>query len=123
MPALPPGERWQAPRSDPEHGQQAVTEPMVCWKCGASLADTVLPFSRAEECRACRAQLHVCRMCRFFDVRRTRGCLEPIAEEVNDRERANFCGYFQPRSGAWQPAGAAASESRAALEALFGRKP
>jgi len=95
----------------------------VCWKCGASLADLSPPFSRTEECRACRAQLHVCRMCRFFDARRTRGCLEPVAEEVVDRTRANFCGYFQPRGGAWQPAGGGAAEARAALDALFDRKP
>ena len=29
---------------------------LVCWKCGASLADLSLPLSRTDECRACRAE-------------------------------------------------------------------
>ena len=28
-------------------------------------------------------------------------CREPIAEEVKDKERANFCDYFKPRPGAY----------------------
>ena len=46
--------------------------PIVCWKCGASLADLSLPFGRRDECRACRAELHVCRMCRFYDTRKAK---------------------------------------------------
>ena len=35
---------------------------LVCWKCGASLADLTLPLGRLEECRTCRAELHVCKL-------------------------------------------------------------
>jgi hypothetical protein len=40
---------------------------LICWKCGASLAELTLPLSRTDFCRACRAEVHVCRMCRFYD--------------------------------------------------------
>ena len=96
--------------------------PIVCWKCGASLADLSLPFSRREECRACRAELHVCRMCRFYDTRKAKSCAEPVADEVNDKQRANFCGYFEPAPGRFQPGGAATEPGKSALEALFGPK-
>lgn len=95
---------------------------LVCWKCGASLEAYSLPFSRAEECRACRTELHVCRMCRFFDATKSRSCAEPVAEEVRDKDRANFCGYFEPAAGRFRTAGAAAVDARSALEALFGPK-
>lgn len=100
-----------------------MTEPiLVCWKCGHSLADLSLPLRRLEECRACGAELHVCRLCEFYDVGVARSCREPIAEEVKDKTRANFCDYFQPRPGAFTPQGDAADRARAELEAMFGGK-
>jgi hypothetical protein len=95
---------------------------LTCWKCGASLEALTLPFSRTDECRACRAEVHVCRMCRFYDTTRSRSCAEPVADEVRDKDRANFCGYFEPAAGRYQPAGTATEGARNALEALFGPK-
>lgn len=94
---------------------------LVCWKCGASLADVLIPFSRREECPACHADLHVCRMCEFYDTSVSRSCREPIADEVRDKERANFCGYFKPIPDAYQARdGTAADEAKAKLSSLFG---
>ncbi len=93
---------------------------LVCWKCGHSLADLSLPLRRLEECRACGAELHVCRLCEFYDIGVAKSCREPIAEEVKDKTRANFCDYFRPRPGAFTPAGDAADRARAELEAMFG---
>jgi hypothetical protein len=94
-----------------------------CWKCGASLADYSLPLRRLEECRACHAELHVCRMCEFYDTAKAKHCRETIAEEVKDKQAANFCDYFRATPGAYRPeALSAAEKARAELEALFGRK-
>ena len=93
----------------------------ACWKCGASLAEVPVPFARTAECPRCRADLHVCRMCEFFDPGVRRGCREPVAEEVSDRERANFCGYLVPVAGLGPGAeDAEAHAARAELDALFG---
>ena len=81
-----------------------------------------LPVGRAEYCRACRAEIHVCRMCRFYDLSKARHCAEPVAEPVQNKERANFCGYFEPVASRFRPAGGAADTARAALEALFAPK-
>jgi hypothetical protein len=98
-----------------------MTEELVCWQCGASIADQPLPLARLAACAACRCDLHVCRLCLFYDRRVARECREPVAEAVQDKERANFCGYFQPRAGAYVRRDAAAAETaRARLEALFG---
>lgn len=95
---------------------------LVCWKCGASLADLSLPLARTDECRACRAELHACRMCRFYDTGKAKSCAEPVAEEVKDKERANYCDYFVAAPGRFRPRDPAADRSRDALEALFGPK-
>ena len=74
---------------------------LVCWKCGAGLDEVPQPLSRYAECLACRAELHVCRMCRFYDIRVAQACREPMAEEVKDKTRANFCEFFEPRPEAF----------------------
>lgn len=97
----------------------ATTE-LVCWKCGASVDDEPLPFARAAECRNCAAELHVCRMCAFYDTSYGDACREPVADPPGDKERANFCGYFRARPGAYVAPGDEAERARAQLEAIFG---
>ena len=95
----------------------------VCWQCGASLAELTLPFSRFDHCRQCRAALHACRQCVFFDTGVAKHCREPIAEEVRDKATANFCDYFSVRSDAFKPADTqAVLQARAALNDLFSKK-
>jgi hypothetical protein len=96
--------------------------PLVCWKCGASLAELSLPLSRTDECRACRAELHVCRMCLYYDTGKAKSCAEPIADEVQDKTRSNFCGYFQAAGGRFRPRSAAGESAKTALESLFSTK-
>jgi hypothetical protein len=94
---------------------------LVCWKCGASLAELTLPLRRLDECRQCHAELHVCKLCEWYSISVAKHCREPIAEEVKDKERANFCDYFKPRDNAYSTANTdAAAKAQAELEALFG---
>jgi len=55
-------------------------------------------ISRRENCAQCNADLHCCRHCRFFDPGKNNQCAETQAEWVSDKERANFCDYFEPRT-------------------------
>ncbi len=93
---------------------------LVCWKCGASLAALTLPLRRLEECPSCRAELHVCRMCLDYDTSVAKHCREPTAEEVREKDRANFCDFFKPRPGAYTaPNTAEVAQTRAELAKLF----
>ncbi len=95
-------------------------ETPLCWRCGAALEALPRPVPRREACAACGADLHVCRMCKFYDTQVSRQCREPVADDVGDKERANFCGYFQVAVNAYRPADTAAAEAaRAALDDLF----
>lgn len=70
-----------------------------CHNCGAQIR--LLPgqkIHRQETCVQCNADLHCCRNCRFFDPSKSNQCSEPQAEYVADKERANFCDYFEPRT-------------------------
>jgi len=97
-------------------------EEVSCWKCGTPLpADLPLPLSRRSKCRRCNADLHACRQCRFYDTSKNNSCAEPMAERVVNKERANFCDYFEPGTAAFTSADKTDSdESREKLEVLFG---
>jgi ribosomal protein L40E len=100
------------------------SEELVCWRCGASLAALSLPIGRRDECPECHAELHVCQLCAFHDPRVAKQCREPVADEVRDKDRANFCGYFQPGPDAHRGGGKPESQSaRGELESLFGGEP
>jgi hypothetical protein len=62
-------------------------------------------------------------LCEWYHTGVAKHCRETVAEEVKDKERANFCDYFKPRAGAYTNASvAAADRARAELDALFGAK-
>ncbi|MEX2129861.1 MAG: hypothetical protein WD772_00115, partial [Pseudohongiellaceae bacterium] len=94
---------------------------LQCWKCGNILKDIIMPFSRYEECNVCKADQHVCRMCREYDPGVADECREHRAEFVLDKEKANFCDFFRPRAKAFQKKDdTAANAARARLAELFG---
>lgn len=94
---------------------------LVCWKCGAPFGDIPIPLARAAQCKSCRAALHCCRQCDFYDTSVANACREPVAEEVQDKTRSNFCGYFRPKVDAYiEPDMQPAAKARAELDALFG---
>jgi len=94
---------------------------IVCWRCGESLEKLTLPLARLDECPACNAHLHICRMCINYAPGITKACREDDAEEVREKARANFCDYFKPAENAFD-AGRAATEKQAVdqLRGLFG---
>jgi predicted RNA-binding Zn-ribbon protein involved in translation (DUF1610 family) len=65
-----------------------------CWHCGHDLNE--LDFTREGTCPGCGKFTHACRNCRWYERGRPNDCREPVAEHVADKERANFCGYFEP---------------------------
>lgn len=88
-----------------------------CFHCQKELSFTDKIGFR-EECPACRSDVHVCKNCDFYDPKVYNECRETSAEVVRERERANYCEYFQPKAPG---AGAQnkAEQLRAAAEALF----
>jgi len=87
-----------------------------CWHCGHRLGQN--DYARESVCPGCGRPTHVCRNCRFYDTARPNACAEPVADPVNDKERPNFCGYFEPEEKN-PDAGAADEALRQAADDLF----
>ena len=80
-----------------------------------------MPLSRGARCKACDAAVHICLMCRFYDPRVAKQCREPVADEVKDKDRPNFCDYLELNPQAWKPADHSEADAAASgLNALFG---
>lgn len=97
-----------------------LSEQWLCWKCGAPLT-VPMPLAREAQCLACSADLHVCRLCRFFNPKTFERCDEPRAEKARLSDRSNFCGYFtQIPNPSLRPESHKADQAKARLESLFG---
>jgi hypothetical protein len=90
----------------------------VCHFCGRKL-DLPSGVARTDSCPHCKSDLKCCRNCRFFDPGFNNQCREPQAEWTPDKEKANFCEFFELReAGAAAPA-ASKDDARSAFDALF----
>ncbi len=95
----------------------------VCRACGTPLSIDA-PVPRDAECPGCGHDVRCCTNCRHYDPRMHNACRETEADPVEDRERRNFCEYFELSREPWAaPAGGRAADARRRLEGLFGGPP
>ena len=66
----------------------------ACWHCGAALG--AYDFGRETNCIACGKPTRVCRNCRWHARGVSNECREPMAERILEKERANYCDFFEP---------------------------
>lgn len=69
---------------------------LICWNCGrpTGLEGKIM---RADSCPNCLADMRCCRGCRHFDPTARAQCREPVEDPIPNKEKANFCDYFQVR--------------------------
>lgn len=94
---------------------------MKCWNCGTEIDVRERVEFRAA-CPSCDRALHACRNCRHYDPSYYNQCRETAAERVVDKERANFCEFFAPGTGAQVRRAPSSAPAREQLEALFKKK-
>lgn len=93
-----------------------------CWRCNAALEELILPLSRREECPQCGADQHACKLCQNYEPNTSAACKEERAEPPSNKETANFCDYFVPRSGGSHSSQNDKNTALDALNALFGEE-
>lgn len=99
----------------------------VCHHCGRTL-QLLAAVVRADSCPFCRSDLKCCLNCRLHDPGANNQCREPQAEWQAEKEKANFCEFFEFREISVLSApgldGAQSDEhrARAAFDGLFGKK-
>lgn len=76
-------------------------------------------LARTDSCPHCQSDLHCCRNCRFYDPGFNNQCREPAAEWVADKEKANFCEFFELRDAPPMEPAASKRDTRATFDSLF----
>jgi len=94
---------------------------MICFHCKQNIA-VEGRVRREAVCENCRSYVHCCYNCRFYDRAAHNQCKEPAAESVRDKEKANFCAFFEGNKNA-AGENTRAAEARKKLDALFKKKP
>lgn len=75
-------------------------------------------MGRRDCCPKCGNDARVCKNCRFYDLSAYRNCREEQAEWVKEKDRGNFCGFFEARDT--QAPDSKVESARNKLDALFG---
>ena len=70
----------------------------TCFKCGTTIE--LQKVSRRDECPRCGVDLRVCLNCAFHAESKANACIEPQAEPVKEKDRANYCDFFRFKEGA-----------------------
>lgn len=96
-----------------------MAEDLVCWNCGASLANIPRPISRHANCEACFEVLHCCRMCRYYAPDKRPDCDHERADPPVIKESANFCDYFKPANRYSEKDAEKSDKAKSELDALF----
>lgn len=93
-----------------------------CFRCNTAY-EFQGRIGRREPCPKCDADLHCCLNCRLYHPSAHNQCNEPQAEWVRDKDRSNYCDYFDPRrETAGSGAGSTAQDARSRFEDLFHKK-
>jgi rRNA maturation protein Nop10 len=71
-----------------------ASQSLTCWSCH-SILEFDPPLSRGESCHKCGWDVKVCKNCRFYDANAYRECREEQAERVYDKDKRNFCSWFE----------------------------
>ena len=64
-----------------------------CFNCGWEWTLSAAP-GRRDACEECKTDLRCCRNCIQFDIAIAHQCRERRAEPVQEKDRANYCEYF-----------------------------
>jgi hypothetical protein len=87
----PPRDR-EGPRSP---RMMAFEQKVKCAACGATVQANV---SFAATCPKCKADLHTCRQCTFFDPGARFECRKPITVKIMNKSARNTCELFASRT-------------------------
>ena len=93
---------------------------VFCFSCGHLIPPSNL--GRRDTCETCRKDTRCCRNCRHYDRSYNNECREEQAPRQVEKEKGNFCEWFQPREGKSGIVVEKKPDPKSAAEALFKKK-
>lgn len=88
-----------------------------CFQCGTLVTG---PFGEVATCGRCRADLHSCAQCSFFDSAARYECTQAIPARVSPKNTRNSCALYQVRTTVERETGSTGpTDARKAFDDLF----
>jgi len=95
----------------------AFNESVNCSACGAKAPKSI---TLESSCSNCRAELHTCRQCTYFDPGARFECSKTISARIVNKSARNACELFVPRTVVErQTSSGAPTDARQAFANLF----
>jgi predicted RNA-binding Zn-ribbon protein involved in translation (DUF1610 family) len=95
----------------------AYGETVKCTSCGAKVTTAI---GGESTCPTCKAELHTCRQCNYFDPSARFECSKPITARIVNKNARNTCELFTPRTVVErQTSSGPPTDARAAFAKLF----
>jgi hypothetical protein len=95
----------------------AFGETVKCASCGAKAPPNI---NIASSCEKCRADLHTCRQCTYFDPSARFECRKSIPAKIVNKNARNMCELFAPRTVVERETSSGApTDARQAFAKLF----
>jgi hypothetical protein len=91
-----------------------------CYNCGKPIAENNL--GRQDSCTTCGRDTRVCKNCKHYDRNYNNECREEQAGRQVEKEKGNFCEWFQPKAGAGGSNAPSKDALKSAADALFKKK-
>ncbi len=92
----------------------------LCYNCSCPIAENNL--GRQDLCEKCGRSTRVCRNCRHYDIHHNNMCREEQAQRVVDKEKSNFCEWFQAREGGVGGQAVSKESLKSVADSLFKKK-
>ena len=89
---------------------------VTCFHCRTDI-EIEGKVNRGDICPKCSSAVKCCMNCRFHDRNAHNQCLEPTAEWVSEKERSNFCEYFE--ASTQKPMDSATKNAKKKWDSLF----
>jgi len=99
-------EERRAPTPAPRNSREGPRSPKMtgfhqvvrCAMCGVALPPSFGEITALSQCPKCKADLHTCRNCVFFDPSSRFECSRPVLVRVARKDAHNSCETFEIRS-------------------------
>ena len=112
------------PQSKPQEREGPRSPRMMAFgetvKCSACAAKAPPNINFDSSCSNCRADLHTCRQCMYFDPGARFECSKPITARIVNKNARNKCELFTPRTVVERETSSGApTDARQAFAKLF----
>ncbi|NGX56228.1 MAG: hypothetical protein K1060chlam5_00465 [Candidatus Anoxychlamydiales bacterium] len=71
---------------------------MKCFKCKKQIDLQNKKIGFKDYCDYCDFDLHICKNCKNYSIGKPNDCYIPNIDIVLDKEKNNFCEYFEPNN-------------------------